>query len=232
MVYEYEHSFGFDEQTGNRRVRPKRGESKASDISGKRSDNLSRARNDFRRLVNTNFYTGNWFITVTFRDNVTDIDEAMEAWRIYVKALKKRYGDFKYIGVREFQKRGAIHFHVIADIDLSTGNELGIIWGHGYVTCERITDRKGHGVDNVGAYLIKYLSKDAADPRLKGKKAYFASRGLDRPHTFRGSEALDLLERLQLERKQPVWANEYEGKYTGIVKYREYNLDRLDKNLF
>ncbi len=36
-----------------------------------------------------------------------------------------------------------------------------------------LTANKGSPVDNVGAYVVKYMNKNIINKRLMGKKAYF-----------------------------------------------------------
>ena len=36
-------------------------------------------------------------------------------------------------------------------------------------------------VDNIGAYILKYITKDNNDKRLMGQKAYLTSRNLTKP---------------------------------------------------
>lgn len=47
----------------------------------------------------------------------------------------------------------------------------------GFVQVNRIDH-----VDNVGAYVVKYMLKDTEDPRLMGENAYLHSRGLNEPY--------------------------------------------------
>ncbi|MGM9458151.1 rolling circle replication-associated protein, partial [Lacticaseibacillus rhamnosus] len=69
-----------------------------------------------RRLVLANFDAGSKFVTFTFAENVKDIDQANREWKKFVQRLRRRYGDFKYLSVIEFQKRGAVHYHMISDL--------------------------------------------------------------------------------------------------------------------
>ena len=230
--YAYERSFGFDPISGKKyKVVRSQCEREAEPYTlskhfEKLKRNISRARNQFRRLVGANFTSGDWFVTLTFRENVTDINRALKLWKAYARKIKQRYGELRYIGVIEFQRRGAIHFHIIANITLPVKHELGLLWGHGWVDVRRLSDKAGKTVDNVGAYMCKYLTKNAKDERLLGRKAYFTSQGLLRPETYTGMEALEQVEALGLEHKFPVYGNFYTGEYTGEVRYLEYNLVR------
>lgn len=62
------------------------------------------------------------FLTLTFRDNVTCPKEAQKRFNsLATNVLKPRYGE--YIAIRERQKRGAIHYHLLVPVfnDIRTG---------------------------------------------------------------------------------------------------------------
>lgn len=183
--------------------------------------NITRTRNMVRRLVLANFDAGSKFVTFTFAENVKDIDQANREWKKFVQRLRRRYGDFKYLSVIEFQKRGAVHYHMISDLPYVKKKELQEIWGQGFVKINRISH-----VDNVGAYIVKYMTKDLHDERLCGKKAYQCSKGLDRPITVRGEMAEELYEMYCLEQKKEVFRNFYLSEHHGLISYKEYNLKR------
>ena len=156
---------------------------------------LSRTRNTLIRLVNAN--SRMWkkddeiiqpqFLTYTFAENVTDLPVANHIFTNYIKRLNY-HNDFraKYTVVPEFQKRGAVHYHAVffnlpminANREYRTG-EFRELWGQGFIKKKNITD-----VPNVGYYMTKYMTKDAADRRLVGKKKYFSSRGLIKPQVI------------------------------------------------
>ena len=50
--------------------------------------------------------------------------------------MRSKFGDFKYLAVRSFQKRGTIHYHVLVNIprvplEMLRNKEFENIWGHG-----------------------------------------------------------------------------------------------------
>lgn len=117
------------------------------------------------------------FLTLTYKDNVTDIDRARKDFDRFLKRLKHHNDkELKYIDVIEFQKRGAIHFHLLCNLPFVNVDELAQIWGFGFVRINRIDN-----VDNVGAYITKYMTKENVDERLTGKKCYSMSRNLKKP---------------------------------------------------
>lgn len=192
------------------------------------------SRNLTRRLALMNFGSGDKFITLTFKENVTDIIFADEEFKKFIKRFKYKFNldKLKYIAVREFQKRGAIHYHMLCDWDFDFTCEEQIrdyerllgekIWSHGFVDIKQMNH-----VDNVGAYLIKYMTKNVAKCFFKGRKIYLCSQGLERPYTYRGNEAETFLEAYKLLDKKEVFTNCYESEYLGKIVYKEFNLKRL-----
>lgn len=180
--------------------------------------NNTRSRNNIRRLCLANFDQHSKFITLTFAENVTDIAYANKELDKFMKRMRRRW-NFKYIWVMEFQKRGAIHYHIMTDLPYIENKELNKIWGHGHVRINDITH-----VDNVGAYMIKYLLKDLNDTRLSGKKAYQSSQNMDKPIEFKGEDAEKIIELYALDQKKEIFTNSYDSEYLGKITYKEYNL--------
>src|SRR5699024_7367659 len=85
-------------------------------------------------------------------------------------------------------------------------------------------------VDNVGAYLVKYMTKAKADERLIGKKLYQTSRGLEKPKELGLSTWKEKDKRLLddlLKDKKITYESQFEDKHTGgAVSYSEINLHR------
>lgn len=149
---------------------------------------LARARVSVRRLVDCNPDL-NKFFTLTFAENVTDFDVANECFRKYVMRLKYNYkSDLKYLVVPEFQKRGAIHFHVLCNLQYVPVAQLAELWGFGFCRINRIDN-----VTNVGLYVSKYIQKQFDDERLHAKKCYWGSRNLRRPVVIDTPEVVDSL---------------------------------------
>jgi hypothetical protein len=180
-----------------------------------------RTREMIRRLILANFDNHSKFITLTFRENVTDLDDANVRFKRFIQRMRYRHKGFKYLAVVEFQDRGAVHYHMISDLPFIKNKELADIWKQGFVKINDISH-----VDNVGAYMIKYMAKDLADKRLSGRKAYLYSKGLEKPAELRGEDAERVIEAYALEMKKPVYTSSFEGEYTGHVDYTEYNLRR------
>jgi hypothetical protein len=185
---------------------------------------LNRAKRDLRRLINANVYMYSGFVpkfvTFTFSDNVKDLDYANYEWKKFIQRFKYYLDkDVKYVVVIEFQKRGAIHYHAIFfNIPYVRSDILKNLWGNGFIKINKIDD-----VDNIGAYVTKYMTKDSNDNRLEGRKSYFCSRGLYKPIEIYDKNKIDGLLSHLSEKK--VYENVFENDYNTII-YKQYNMNK------
>jgi len=189
---------------------------------------VTRIRNNVRRLAIENFNEYSRFFGATFGDNITNMDYANNEFKKFIKRIKYRYGDFKYLAVVEFQERGAIHYHMLSDFGYIEHSDLDKLWGNGFVWINSLlTGNKGKPVDNVGAYIVKYMNKNNIDKRLMGKKAYFTSRNLKRPEiVYENLSLKDCFEKYNLDNNHRVFSNSFMSKENGKVLYYEFNKKR------
>jgi len=180
-----------------------------------------RRRNNIRRLALVNFNHLDKFITLTFKENIVDISLSNKLFKQFIQRLRYRLGNFKYLAVIQFQERGAVHYHMLADIGYIKSEELEKIWGNGFIKINAIDN-----VDNVGAYIVSYMVKDFMDKRLRGRKAYFLSKNLDRPKIIKGVGEDDLSKELDM---YLCYESEYMTEENGICRYKEFNLRRCRK---
>lgn len=193
-------------------------------------------RKSILNLICNNFDNQNAkFVTLTFdnkRDfDIKDVKQCNAYFKAFIKRLRYVYGDFKYLYVIEFQDsrgRGAVHYHVIMEVPFIKKSELARIWGGGFVKINAIDK-----VDNLGAYVVKYMNKDIDDKRLQGLKAYGHSRNLEQPNEFKSWDVQDksdveaVLEKLQSS-YMPCYQKSYETEKCGLIIYRQYNLNRKE----
>lgn len=202
------------------------------------------ARNLTRRLALMNFSNGDKFITLTFdpkkvknKNDLYDLNYVDKKFKDFILRFNYRFDTkLKYIAVREKHKTGQLHLHMICDWKKEFDSEeelkhweryLGTdVWKHGFVDIKAIDH-----VDNVGAYLIKYMTKNLAIDLFKGKKVYLCSKGLKRPEVYRGTEAEAIIKFYELGQKKEVFTNSYESEYLGQITYKEYNLNRSDNSI-
>ena len=221
-LYEYEKSIVKGE-TNNRSGRSVKAneENKARH----RKNTLARARRTVRRLINAN--VGKWgekpkFLTLTFAENVQDVKKANYEFKKFRQRLEYELKlKLKYVAVVEFTKKGRIHYHVVFfNLPYIQSNVLESIWGNGFIKINAISH-----VDNVGAYVTKYMTKDNDDERLRGGKSYFSSRGLYKPVERYLNEKEIAKVKDKLSHKK-VYENRFDNEYVGNVLYTQYNLKR------
>jgi len=202
----------------------KQGTTKNKDEIVERSEySLKRSKNRIRRLINANSDIFDKFITLTFAENEKNLDYCNYEFKKFIQRLKYNYKDLEYIVVVEFQKRGAVHYHIVSNLGYIRNKTLQQIWKNGFIKINRI-DR----VDNIGAYVVKYLQKDMTDIRLKGRKCYFRSKGIKEPIEYTQKKEVDDLAVALLQDLEPVYRTEYNSEHTGKTIYFQYNL--LDKS--
>lgn len=218
------------------------GEEKDNRKESRREQTLRDSKNTMRRLAIRNFKPSETlFMTLTYRPSefiyANDIDKADKHFREFIDTLRiESEQKVQYIAVREFTKKGVIHFHVLTDFkidgDFSDPDEVDLrrwerdiakVWSHGFVDI-KVTNE----IDNVGAYLSKYMSKEIGnDFFFRNKKYYLCSQGLKRPEILTGSVALDLYKAMNI--KNEVYTNSYESEYLGTITYVEFNLNQKIK---
>jgi len=214
-LYSYERPYFY-----NRPPESRSGAAATANTSGKgrRADNLSSARARIRRLISANetaYGERLKFVTFTFARNVKDLSEANKLWAEYARKMRERHGSLKYLAVVEFQKRGAIHYHVLyfnLPFIYGVKDALAKTWGHGFVKIVTVAH-----VRNLGAYVSKYLQKDIMDRRLVGEKAFFCSKGLVQPEEFRNEASIDkILAECSLSSEV---VRDYTSSHFGAIKY-------------
>jgi len=187
----------------------------------KRLNNIQKTEKMLRRLINSNVTETSKFLTLTYSDNQVDLKQAKTDFKRFIERLKRNYKLVpSYVYVTEFQKRGAVHFHVIFNnLPYIPSKELSRLWGHGFIKINRITK-----VDNVGAYICKYMTKSVDDERLQNSDLYGRSRGLKEPIEVDGQKEIQLLQELYSDNE--VYNSSYDSQHFGRVSYTQYNLLR------
>ena len=149
--------------------------------------NIIRSKLKCQRLAKANIDCWQTFITLTFEENVIDVKNANKEFRYFVDKVRRIKKDFKYLCITEFQKRGAIHYHLLTNVCI---NDSSLIysqednpkfkhikfWNKGFSSIEVL---KGEPKKIIG-YISKYMTKDI-DNRLFGKHRYFSSQNLIKP---------------------------------------------------
>lgn len=200
--------------------------------------NAIRSNLNCQRIAKAN--RDNWesFITLTFKENITDIVYANKIFNSWVSNVRKLKKDFKYIAVPEFQKRGAVHYHILSNLgkedtnivipqkertvktkDLTTLFDVKY-WSRGFARVDFI---KGD-YKKIYSYICKYMTKDI-DDKLFGKHRYFNSQNLNKPR----EEFLDLSNERDLKHFNDIINNssiDYSSQYKDI--YTDSNIEFLE----
>ena len=129
---------------------------------------LARTFRNLRELINNNFYgfANEKFITLTYQGLQRDEKKLYNDFKIWVKAIRRRYGKLDYINVVEPQATGSWHCHVLIrfhelhkENNYIDYNEFRSYWKHGsFVNVRSLED-----VNNVGLYLSAYLTDIEVD---------------------------------------------------------------------
>jgi hypothetical protein len=88
---------------------------------------------------------------------------------------------------------------------------------------------KIYHVDNLGAYLLRYMGKSVSDERLFGNKAYLCSKGLKRAKIeyLNDNEFIEFMKKYDLGSRKPAYSPKgYQTENYGWVTEAEYNLKR------
>ncbi len=204
--------------------------------------NIMRSKFNLQRLVKTNEDRFTTFITLTFKENITDIKQANKLFSNFVRQIKKVKNDFCYICVPEFQKRGAVHYHLLTNINYNDDKIISQtekrIWDRNakkYNNFRTISYGFNYGftnvqnldkISNVVGYISKYMTKDI-DNRLFGHRRYLYSQNLDKPIT----EDLNLLDLRDLEYffnnynlDNKIYSNLYHDKIGQVIEFNEYKI--------
>ena len=201
--------------SGNQMLNLKTGEIIQCKISDSREDNIISLRKTISRLrdlINCNFFgTDNeLFITLTYKENMTDYKRLYKDFYNFYKRLKYRFKgiEFCYISVIEPQQRGAWHVHLLLKalnrdyLFIDNDSVISELWGHGFTKTKRLK-----GIDNVGAYLSCYLTDIFNEKgKKKGARLYLYPAGIN-------------IYRCSRNCKRPV---EKKVIYDELVNYRDF----------
>ena len=210
-----------------------------------RNDSLVRTRNLVSDLVRANPIWKS-FITLTFRENISDRDMAYKFLKSYLKIVKLHFPDLAYICVPERQKRGAIHYHLLTNIpcdsELIPKRSVKKIfnhkkckyydmqyydlpyWSHGYslvFDCVNDVDENF----SFEKYVCKYMTKDLFDPDAFGRVKVLHSRNLAKPVkvncNFDSLDFVDMLDMLGVDYHNKKTVN---SKCIYCPDYNIYNI--------
>lgn len=186
----------------------------------------SRARATVRRKALS--MMADRMLTLTFRENVEDIEIAWERFKYFSKLMRFRYRDkWQYIAVPEYQKRGAVHFHLaitgyyhIQTIRRLWARAVGQFGGNVDITSPKKFGKKSWNPKRISQYISKYIAKNDS---VDFNKRRFSSGGdIQLPEPQKGWLALgvpvlrvmrEVVDKLSRKQVTTIW--EFDG-YFGI----------------
>lgn len=131
--------------------------------------NLEKTMRSLSDLINANISNVEFcrFITLTYKENMTDTERLYNDFRNFNKRFKrymKRLGHhYEYIVTVEAQGRGAFHLHCIVIFERKApyieNSKLAEIWRFGFVSVKALDEK----VDDIGKYLTAYLTDFPVD---------------------------------------------------------------------
>jgi len=149
----------------------------------KRVDSLARTRNTIKRIVYANSNKLDKFLTLTFKNEKT-LKEGNKCVGLFIKKLEYHTGNkYSYLAIPEFSKQNTkrLHYHIILfNSHFLNFKTLEKCWKFGYTNIKSL-----QGINYIGHYISKYLSKTNYEKRLIGQKCYFTSRNIKRPIEYK-----------------------------------------------
>jgi len=149
-------------------------------IEGEKDNrSVSRVRQNLYFLLKANrpSDTTYKFITLTYKDNITDTRITHKHFRAFIRKMCKVMNQqMRYVAIYENQQRGAIHYHVIFfNLVFIERQLLDSLWPHGWTNIKHLAV-----INNIPAYFSKYFSKQATKKQFN-KRLILSSHGLKRP---------------------------------------------------
>ena len=205
--------------------------------------NIIRSKLTCQRIAKTNADKWKSFITLTFEENITNIKEANKKFNYFTNKVRRIKKDFSYIAIPEFQKRGAIHYHLLTNLECNSNlipkrpkkrlynpntkryKELEYYdlkyWNDGFSSAELMTG----DIKKIVGYISKYMTKDV-DNRLFGYRRFFYSQNLIMPKDnyidINNVKEYEFYQK-KVQDKEVIYQNEYINPYDGsLVTFLEF----------
>ncbi|WP_049753817.1 rolling circle replication-associated protein [Alkaliphilus oremlandii] len=231
-------------------LKAKRGDSSMARDNFNKS--IARSRNRIFDIIACNVnvlpdYEGNIqlpkFLTLTFAENITDLQTANAEFTTFNKRLsyhlyKTNKNVLKYICIPEFQKRGAVHFHVLYfNLPYVNIKKISEVWGHGYAFIEGITEKQN--IEDFAKYVCKYMSKNNSkgednyqiylEKEMLNSKRYFTSRGLNKPEIYKLDVDKEIYQTFITYFQEYHKENlEYSNEFIGTVEVNSYEINKSE----
>lgn len=204
----------------------------ADDFKERRKSSAQRAELALRRLIlcNVERFGPPVFLTLTYAENQQDIRRGNRDLRSFTQSLRYKFGkDIKYIAVPEFQRRGAVHYHIViwglsesvVRHERSTRVVAGI-WGRGFIEMRQCTISEELTEGKLANYLSKYITKAYLDKRYFGVRCYMRSLNLVTPKEECGPSILAnyVKEIHNISTVEILSSHDYMTKWMGKGRYQ------------
>lgn len=194
--------------------------------------NIIRSKLSCQRIAKANSNKWESFITLTIGENITDVKVANKEFRYFIDKVRRVKKDFCYIAIPEFQKRGAVHYHLLTNINIDDSKLIYSqednpnfkhikYWNIGFTSIEVVKD----DIKKIVGYISKYMTKDI-DNRLFGFRRFLYSQNLQKPK----NNYIDLNAKLEcnflkekIQDKELIYQNEYINPYdNSTISFLEF----------
>ena len=204
----------------------KQNENSAFQIEVMRDFSLRRTRARIVRLIDSNPDL-KVFITLTFNYDVPSLIEANPVFKKFIKRLKRKRPDLKYIAVPEFQKDedyygrpkpngGSVHYHLLVNFEMAS-SELEALWQVGFVKINRVKH-----INHMGLYISKYVGKNLFDIRYFGMRKILSSKNLEQPIIITVLKEIKEFMTNAIGNIPPLFERSYRSDWLGMIRYRLY----------
>ena len=180
-------------------------------------------REHLLRLADVNFIPEtSIFMTLTFRENVTDYEIAVKAFKGFTKRLRRKFENLLYVATLEKQQRGAYHFHLLINVqDVQVGLDYVVpCWQNGSVDIQPVSE-----VKSLLLYMTKDFQKQDRSHPLFNKRCYFLSQGLEKwieTTTWNSTTAQIQSVEQMLQKRLPDKSSCVNTKKAGQTEYQDY----------
>lgn len=211
-------------RTSPRRPTQRASRTQSNNYEQNMANNRKLAKKKVRCLIECNFPERYSFVTLTFKDDVTNLDEANRRFKRFTERLrytlkKEHHEPLRYIQVTELheQRNNVIHFHLVTNfITREDTDLLKTYWKQeGYLDIGIMEST----ADN-NACITTYMLKKAYDPRLPLKNLYNTSRNLVKPITEEFETVAEAFD--DMEGSVLLNSIEFEVPGQGTMKYSQF----------
>ena len=127
-----------------------------------------------------------FILTLTYHENMQNRRLAILHRQEFDRRMRRHYADWRYVGVLETQKRGALHWHMAMPFKVDQAvalKEWRMVTGDPTITQVHVgfkPNGKGNAFSKCASYTAKYIGKDM-NQRAEEEHHYHIARGMKPP---------------------------------------------------